>query len=103
MERDLADLLQQECQVSRFIESDAYGQAVYGDAAHIACRTASRTRMIRDASGKEVVSTSTTWIEPNGVTVRDKITLPDGSSPKILQVQNFPDETGQIHHQKIHT
>lgn len=103
MDRDLVELLQQTCQISRFVESDNYGRAVYGEPESLACRTVNRTRMIRDSSGKEVVSSASTWIKPNNVSVKDKIALPDGSTPKILQVQSFPDETGETHHQKIYT
>ena len=80
------------------LSTDSYGKPTYGNAVTVSARVAAMPKMVRSAEGRETVSSTTAWIEspliPIGAT--DRITLPDGTTPKILSVQRVPDETGQV-------
>ena len=60
-----------------------------------------RNQMVRDDAGDEVVSRSQLWLfGAPSLTPRDKITLPDGTTPVILAVERYPDDNG-AHHEKV--
>ena len=101
----LTALMQQTISVAKFKRLDQYGDAVYDldNPQSVQCRVSYRPQMIRDGDGREVVSSAQVWTSGNtGITVQDKVTLPDGSSPILLRVDSPPDETGQIYHQKLY-
>jgi len=77
-------------------ERDAHGQvASYAAPVSVRCRVVNKTRMARNAQGQEVVSTTTVYIDgAPGIAPADRVTLPDGSTPPIIAVQSFPDDTG---------
>lgn len=72
-----------------------------------AARVEGHQHVVIDVAGKEVVAktvvyvgTTTTGGTP-AFTVRDQITLPDGTTPVILSIDTVRDESG-VHHQAVH-
>lgn len=81
---------------------DQYGDAVYGSAVTVRCRVVEKQRMTRNVSGQEMVSTTTIYVLGTpGIDMEDRITLPDGTQPPILNVRMFPDENGP-HHEEVY-
>jgi len=84
---------------------DGYGQPSFGDAVTHLSRVVHKPKMVRVAGGgetrgtiREVISTSQIYSKSIvGWGMRDEVTLPDGTSPKILQVITYPDEDGPHH------
>ena len=53
---------------------------------------------LRDAKGVQTVSRGEVWIAaPLSVGLQDRITLPDGTTPKILAAELLTDEAGPSH------
>ena len=84
-----------------------YGEASYAGAVTLKARVVRKPELIITGAGEassaihEVVSTAKVYC--SGVPawgMRDRITLPDGTRPVILQVITYPDETGE-HHQVV--
>ena len=87
--------------------SDGYGGKSYGSGRSIRCRIEQRSKLTRDAQGKEVVSNTTLLLKPvaeDGTTIvvgpSDRFTLPAGYTPQqppIISVERHNDE-GSLHH-----
>lgn len=80
---------------------------VYGDASYSTSTTSYRARWVHGPEvvtnylGEEVVSMDTVWVASTSlIPVTAEVTLPDGSSPHLISVQQYPDEDG-IHHLKL--
>jgi len=98
----LADLLLQTITLERRTGLDQYGAHTYGTAESLAARVVNRLRMVRNVAGQEVTSNTTIWIIGNNdIKAVDRITLPDGTQPPIIDVLTYPDETGVTHHQEV--
>jgi hypothetical protein len=72
-----------------------------------ACRQEARRHMVKDGGGRDVVAhhevfvgTTSTGGVP-AITVQDKVTLPDNTSPLLIAVETVRDESG-THHQVLH-
>lgn len=103
IERDFLELMTQTVAIRPFTGSNDYGEPEHGTAVEHSARVVDKQTLVRDKNGREVVSTSQTWLfGAPGVTSDDKITLADGSKPVILTVKSYPDENG-AHHQAIFT
>ncbi len=95
MERDLLELLQQTVAIEPWSGNNAYGEARYGPGASYPARVQEKVKMIRNAKGQEVVSTAQVYLDGVvPVTVKDRITLPNGTQPLIQAITSSPDETG---------
>lgn len=74
---------------------DGYSKPTYGQAVEKRARVEYRTRLVRTVEGVEAVSTATTILfDVLAVDPTSRITLPDGSQPKILAVNNYKDTSG---------
>ncbi len=105
------DLMRQTVSVAPFSSVDAYGKTTYGAAATYRARVTGKTRMVRDAQGREVVSSKTVYLLSNAaISPKDRITLSTGDagsteaavlSPEILTVGRFPDGRS-YHHTELY-
>lgn len=103
IETDFLELMTQTCTVEPFSSNNEYGEPSFGTAVSYSCRTVHKTNLIRTIENKEITSIAQTWIYGSpGISPKDRITLPDGTTPKILRVDRFPDENGN-HHDKVWT
>lgn len=102
IESGFLDLMPQTLQLQRLAGRDNYGEPVFGVVEDIRCRVVSRFVLERDADGQERRRKATTaWtFGAHGIKEQDRIVLPDGTSPPILLVNRYPDETG-LHHEKV--
>ena len=71
---------------------DEYGAAIYGAATSYQARVVPTHRLIRSPQGSDKVATTVAWIATtDAIGPEDRLTLPDGSSPAILQVDRYTD------------
>ena len=76
-------------------------RSVFGPPVAYRGRVVDKQRLVVDANGQERVATTTAWFfgAPD-ITTDDRITLPDGRRPFILNIAHFPDEKG-MHHVRV--
>ena len=101
------ELLTDEVTREAFVSQNDYGEATYGGAVTLKARVVGKPELVVTGAGeasravREVVATAKVYC--SGVPawdLRDRITLPDGTQPVILQVITYPDEDGE-HHQVV--
>lgn len=72
--------------------TDATGRDTFGTGVATACHIEKTVKMVPGADNQLVLSTVAIWIDgANAVTARDKITLPGGSTPQILAIEQYLD------------
>lgn len=105
---DFEALLTQTVDIAAWVSSDEYGKVTYGSATTYPARIVEKLEKVVDFAGREVLSNSVVWVgaETAGATLPSvngdaKITMPDGTTPGILRVETYPDDTGN-HHVKIY-
>lgn len=86
--------------VEPYAGQDAYGVRVFGSATSYAARVVGQRKIVKDATGKEVVSTITCYIATDVIVdPRSRVTLPSGtftgqsSQPPILSTGYLTDAT----------
>ena len=103
IETALTDLMIDTIIVAPLSSTDSYGKHGWGTPVSINdCRVQTGSHKITDTTGQEIVAAGLVYV-PNGPTVtpESKLTLPNGSSPRILKVDSKADERG-AHHIVIH-
>lgn len=85
------------------------GHNAYGEPTFAATTTNYRARIvekrdfIRTGTGETLETSHVLWVRSTGatsITTDDRITLPDGTTPQILMVEQYPDVDGE-HHRKV--
>jgi hypothetical protein len=104
MEPALRDMLTQTITQAPYMGQDAYGKPSYGPPQSRPARVQLRIETLTNQQGQERVSNTTVICDGDVlVTVKDKITLPDGTSPTIQLVYSpeDPDSPGVVHHYEL--
>lgn len=95
---DWLDMMTQVVTVEPFVSRDAYGAATYGAATDYQARVNYKSHFIRTADAEQVVARGTAWLAADGpISVNDRITLPDGSQPLLLDSNGENDEAGPLY------
>lgn len=111
LEADLRVLMTQTVTLSTFGSYNSYGGGnTYGTAKTYAARVEREIKLVKDQTGREVVSNTTVYVGttstggtvPTGIGPNAKIVLPTGDSPSILAVEVFPDESSVVHHAVVY-
>jgi hypothetical protein len=105
MDPQLLDQLKQTIWVASRVSADSYGKWTYGTAAERAARVIGRSSLVRDATGREVVSMVQLILE-SPISLTDKLWLPGedattdpGHVP--VAVATRVDENGNTDHAKV--
>lgn len=109
MKRGLRRFLRQTVTREEVASLDAYAKPTYSTAVSIRARVVYKSTIIRTSistssaqdGAREIVSSAMITTEATGWKPTDRITLPDGTQPIILDVNSFPDETGGIAVEKV--
>lgn len=102
IEADFLELMTQTATREAFSAYNTYAEATYSAGVSVNCRVVNKPRMVRNAEGKDVISNAQVWCYGTpGFSVKDRLTLPDGTQPVIIQVGKFPDENGN-HHEVVY-
>jgi len=84
---------------------DRYNVPSYGPSSPLNnVRRNKEHRLVRNAQGDEVISSENIWIVGGtipAITPEGRITLSDGSAPKILSVELPQDDDGSVSHAKV--
>lgn len=82
-----------------FNARDNYGEASYAaTATAVKCRVEPSTKVIRTPTGEEKITSATLYISGvKGISPKDRLVLPDGTTPPILRVDKHYDEDGEHH------
>jgi hypothetical protein len=65
------------------------------------CRWVEQREVMREAGGEYRAQRGVLWVASTGrISPTDRVTLPDGTTPPILAVEEYPDMDG-LHHVKI--
>ena len=101
----LDSLLTQTVSVAGFegVSTDGYMTAQYAtQATTYQARIVDKMTLVRTFEGTEELATTVAWVRSTSTFgPADQVTLPDGSSPVLMAVESFPDETGH-HHSKLY-
>lgn len=93
----LAGLLNQSISLESFASINGYGDCSYNTAATYPARVERRVKVVRSLKGETVVSTACVFLD-GSVSLdklgRDRITLPDGTKPVILAIEDGVDGAG---------
>lgn len=73
--------------VEPYLGSGAYG-AVYGPPVSVQCRVQDEVRLVRSASGDEVVSSATVFCDPDVVITPESRVTVNGRVTTVLSVSN---------------
>ena len=97
---DWADLMPEFVTVQVAQSVNDQGAPMYGSPISYRSRVNFQNRMIRNAQGDEVAARGRAWLATTDlIGTRDKILLPDGTTPQILNVGTVPDESGDLYTQ----
>jgi hypothetical protein len=107
-ESEFEEFYNDEVTRQEYTGQDGYGQPTHGTAVTHYCRVVYKPQLLRFSGAgevqgtvREVVSTAQIFVKSIvGWNLRDKVTMPDGTSPPILQIVTYPDEDGP-HHEVI--
>ena len=79
-----------------------HGVPTYSTGTSYRARVVNKPKFIRQDANHTIAIQTEVWLASTGgtITVDDRITLPDGSTPPILQVERFGDSQGE-HHVKL--
>lgn len=102
MEPALKALLVETIQHAAYTGQDTYGKPTYAAPVTRPARLEYRVTTLTNAQGQERTSMTTVFCDGDVlVTVRDRITLEDGTSPAIQAVYSPRDLDGSIHHHEL--
>ena len=85
------------------VSTDGYGRPAYSTAALSRyCRVTEKQHLVRSFEGEQEVATTVAWVRSTSTfSPSDKITLPDGTTPRLLAVEEYRDQAGAMHHVKL--
>jgi hypothetical protein len=84
--------LQAAVTVEFWLSQDALGTPTYGAAVPLRALVEAKTRRVLAPDGREVLATTkVTILTPVTLTVRDRLTLPDGTAPPIVAIEGLVD------------
>lgn len=99
LETDFRDLCVQTVTVLARTGRNSDGSDSFtGTASTYRARVANTKKWVRNSEGVATQASHMAWILSTGIIAADsKITLPDGSTPPLLSIANYPDQDGGHH------
>lgn len=99
---DFLPLMPLTIKVEPFLSRDKYGVAQYDEPVYYQARVNYKSNFIRGKDGEVVPSRGQMWVgTAELITVKDRLILPDGSEPQLLDVNGETDENGTILYRRI--
>lgn len=104
IESDYLELMPDTITITPSSSVNMYGARTYGGTpTTIRGRNRNQQELIKDAMGREILTTGRVYCYGNPtVSIGDLLTLPDGSQPIILSIDNNVDEASLVHHTVLH-
>lgn len=95
---DFDDMLSQTITYKPFSSRTAGGTNTFGSASTYQARVVNVNKQSRDLQGNVVQAAYEVWVASTSVlSARGQFTLPDGTSPPVLNLSVYPDENGNYH------
>jgi len=95
---DFLDCMPSSITREPFVDEDKYGEFTYGPGVAVQCRIQEREERVTIQSGEEVLARGRVYLGViTGASTKDRITLPDATTPEILAVRKVNDEAGPHH------
>ena len=102
----LLGVLAQTLTVNRLsgVSTDGYGRPAYSTSSiSCRCRVTEKQHLVRPFEGEQEVASTVAWARSTSTfSPSDRITLPDGTMPRLLAVDEYRDEDGALHHHTLH-
>ena len=89
---------------SAYTGQDSYGKPIYAAPVNHSARVEYRTTTVTNVQGQERTSNAVVFLDSDiSINVRDKITLPDGTSPAIQDIKSprHEDAPPRVHHHEL--
>ncbi len=85
------------------VSTDGYGRPAYSTSSiSCPCRVTEKQHLVRSFEGEQEVASTIAWARSTSTfSPSDRITLPDGTTPRLLAVEEYRDDAGTIHHHKL--
>jgi hypothetical protein len=76
---------------------DVYGTATYGTSVSYAALVVYTSKLVAGPDDREVTSVTQVYIPSSSASVaeHDRLTLPDGTQPRVIKVDRYADDNGQ--------
>jgi len=105
---ELDEVLNQTVTIEQYYSTDEFGDATYKTGVSYKAMVQRRVKMIRTLQGAEAVSSCSILMDGTVSAVldqygRDRITLPDGSKPQILAIEDGIDDAGETIYVEVST
>lgn len=96
LDPNLVDLMVEEVVLEPATGLDKFNNFIYGDPVTVRCKIVRMNVRALERDGRELTSTVQVFLaDPDmTVTANDRMTLPDGSRPAIVDVRSAYDESG---------
>ena len=97
LEKDFLDLAPHTVTIAPLSTVSLYGVPTFGTGSSYAALVVDKSKMVVGTDGREVVATQVAYVLSSSATVNesDQITMPDGSTPRIVKVDTYSDDQGQ--------
>lgn len=103
--QDWLDMMPHSVTYEACLGHDDYGKPLaYDDAVTYSARVRYKSQRVTSrVSGQDTIAAGSVWIAGiiQGISPSDRLTLPDGTQPPILNWEVVPDEAGD-HHTKVY-
>lgn len=82
------------------VSTDGYGRPAYSTAAlTLRCRVTEKQTLVRSFDGTQEVAKTVCWVRStSSFSPSDRVTLPDGTTPPLISLNEYRDENSQPHH-----
>ena len=102
METAFRALLTETVTHAAYAGQDGYGTPTYGKGHSRPARVQYTIRRIVNAQGQEVLSRCKVFLDSDAsLTLKDRLTLADGTSPPLQLLSPVRDETGTLSHYEV--
>lgn len=95
IDEDLRGLMKDTVTLAAPSTKNNYGEVTFAAGTNYTARVVKKTEWIRDRTGEMKQAIGVVWTDRvTGATPEYKITLPDNTTPPILHVDKYPDDSG---------
>ena len=97
LEKSFLDLAPHTVTIAALSTVDLYGVPTHGSGTTYSALVVDQTKRVIGTDGQERIATQVAYVLSSSAEVNeaDKITMPDGSTPKIVKVDTYSDDQGQ--------
>lgn len=96
VEPDMIELMPDIVRIDRRKGEDQYTNPIFGPPTYYQARVEAKPKVLQSITGQILISSGRVILSiPDKLSLFDKITLPDGTSPTILGIQASPDTNGR--------